>query len=333
MHLKRTVAVGLSLAGTAAAGVLKPRSTLKCNADNCLRAIRASHIPTRLAQASIDCSQFLAGIIGGGGGEQHATYTITESATITSVSTITLPTTTTDDFHTTQTATAGLETIIVTVPLPGGQTAKKRQAIITIPAYASLCSGPVRFTSACACIGVASVPPAETCSHTETVSTTITIPATETVYTTATETTTLATTTTATPQEIVTSVYRYRIRTFDGTTAAYLKALQGPVYLVEDIAEATYFTSGTGLGSVYSADDLALALQAFGNGSNLAYVQMDDTDLSFQYFPIQCEVNPGGNKLDCQHGISNVFGRIGQNLIFGPSDIQVDALLELTAVA
>ncbi|RVD90410.1 uncharacterized protein DFL_001376 [Arthrobotrys flagrans] len=329
MLLKRTLSIGLSLAGTATAVALVPRSI--CHADYCLRALRASQIPTRLPQASVDCSRFLSGI-GAGGEEQHATSTITSSTTVTSITTITLPTTITDSLTTTTTTTAATETSTVTIPLPGPETQKKkRQIVVTIPSYASLCSGPVRYTSACACIGVTSVPAAvETCSQTTTVSTTITISTTETVYTTATETSTLAATTTATPEEVIKSVYTFKIRSFDGTNTAYLRSAgAGLVRIVDDIADATYFSLDTTSGPLMSGVRKALVL---GDGSEITYINMDEGDAGGQYQPIECSLGQE-NKLECEFFGSRYFGATDNFLVFGPEEGEAEVDLVLTAFA
>ncbi|KAK6339734.1 hypothetical protein TWF718_009128 [Orbilia javanica] len=85
--------------------------------------------------------------------------TVTEYYTVSEISQETVYTTQVDTLFETHTeviedtATTILpgQTSIVTVYNPA---LKKRQASPTIPAFASPCSGEVRFTSACSCIGV-----------------------------------------------------------------------------------------------------------------------------------------------------------------------------------
>ncbi|KAK6502703.1 hypothetical protein TWF506_003278 [Arthrobotrys conoides] len=283
----------------------------------------------------MDCSAFLSVFIGGGGEEEEprTTFTIISSTTITLTETVTLPTTTTDDFLSTQTTITGIpETTTITLALPMPDTLKKRQGILTIPEYASPCAGPMRFSSACACIGVASVP-IETITDTTTVETIITIPTVATVYTTATETATSITITTTAPQKVIETVYRFRVRTFDGTNTIYLEGL--PYSLVgftQDQSAATYFEMNSANGRVYLVDDREQMIQVLGEGSTPREVLIDDYDTSFQRTPLQCEIKQPGNKLECKLGNSSVFGKQGQFLRFGPVGMSVDAPLELTAI-
>ncbi|KAF3195419.1 hypothetical protein TWF225_003804 [Orbilia oligospora] len=121
-----------------------------CAADNCLRAIRAT---SRLSSASAACSAYIEQTI------TLPTVTVTEYYEISEIAQETVYTTQVDTLFDTytsvieDTATTTLpgSTSIVTVY---NRALKKRQAAPTIPAFASPCSGEVRFTSACSCIGV-----------------------------------------------------------------------------------------------------------------------------------------------------------------------------------
>jgi len=104
-------------------------TTTACVADNCLRAIRASAFPTRLGTA--DCSSYFITTV------TPATYT----TTVTPTNTVTV-------FNNKRRRAAGA------APEP---TLEARQVTVVpsaIPAYASPCSGSVRYSSACSCIGV-----------------------------------------------------------------------------------------------------------------------------------------------------------------------------------
>ncbi|KAF3935110.1 hypothetical protein ABW19_dt0205519 [Dactylella cylindrospora] len=93
-------------------------TSAKCNADNCLRALRGTHKgTTRPLAASTDCSSYFV-----------------------------------------STATAVLSTITVTETVTTGAPVPliKRDgaATKTLPKYASACGGPRRYSSACKCLGV-----------------------------------------------------------------------------------------------------------------------------------------------------------------------------------
>ncbi|RVD89726.1 uncharacterized protein DFL_000721 [Arthrobotrys flagrans] len=162
-------------------GLCGSANATACNADNCLRAVRAT---LKLPQASADCSSFLRSTFTPG------IRTVTEYSTISELAE--------DIYFATQTSTVRetLTSVIketATTEIPGtiktetsyDLALKKRQAAPTIPAYASPCSGPVRYTSACSCIGVTGpiVVTAPTPSTTLTLPTTITY-STETIVTT-----------------------------------------------------------------------------------------------------------------------------------------------------
>ncbi|KAK8131678.1 hypothetical protein PG984_008116 [Apiospora sp. TS-2023a] len=116
-----------------AAAAFEPRNNNGCNADNCARAVTG----TRLGSASVsayrqDCTSFM-------------------SATVTPpTSTVTVTTTpdTCDEDEAPQTLMRRVH--------------QKRAEGVTVfptavPAYASACSGAVRYSSACSCWGVSAV--------------------------------------------------------------------------------------------------------------------------------------------------------------------------------
>ncbi|KAK6345840.1 hypothetical protein TWF730_010183 [Orbilia blumenaviensis] len=156
-----------------AAAVVK-RAGGQCHADNCLRALRASQFPTRLPQATLDCRGLIDVTV------TAPVVTITEYSTTSQTNTVTIPTTLVEIVHDTftdvkpVTATTEITANQVSIPI-------KRAATVTLssstsfPAYASPCSGIVRFSSACSCIGVT----ARTVTASATPSTTITLPTTE----------------------------------------------------------------------------------------------------------------------------------------------------------
>ncbi|KAK6351317.1 hypothetical protein TWF718_004481 [Orbilia javanica] len=88
-----------------------------CNANNCLRALRATNIATRLSQASADCTRIV-----------DVTYT-PPASTITEYAAG--PTTTITDLYD-----------------------KRAVTSVGLPSYASDCASFYHFSSACSCIGV-----------------------------------------------------------------------------------------------------------------------------------------------------------------------------------
>ncbi|KAF3102592.1 hypothetical protein TWF706_005232 [Orbilia oligospora] len=117
-------------------------TSTKCIEDNCLRAIRATNFPTRSGTA--DCNSYFASIVTPPVStywydSEYTVYDYTEVVTETITTTLTTATTT-------------------ILPEVGSQTLEKRDEPITniatsIPAYASPCSGSIRYSSACSCIG------------------------------------------------------------------------------------------------------------------------------------------------------------------------------------
>ncbi|KAI9740804.1 MAG: hypothetical protein M1835_003123 [Candelina submexicana] len=207
--MKTSLLFILSTAEAAFGGaILECTGTTACNADNCLRAVRAT-AATRLPQASSDCSSFLKATV------TPATVTSTASTTTTTtvVSTVTQTQTTYSIIGDGSQVTArdalpepSIEARInspnapqlgrrddVKIPSPNKEspvTLAARQATVvpsSVPTYASACSGTVRYSSACSCIGVTA-----TTSTAPAPTTTVTT----TFVSTASSTTTVQTTTT-----------------------------------------------------------------------------------------------------------------------------------------
>ncbi|KAK6523681.1 hypothetical protein TWF281_001656 [Arthrobotrys megalospora] len=130
-----------------ATAILPVQSTTltKCIEDNCLRAIRATNFPTRSGTA--DCSSYFATIVTPPVSTswfdwEVITYDYTEVVTETVTTTLTTATTTITPQGSTETLTAEKRDEPITNPATA------------IPAYASPCSGSIRYSSACSCIGV-----------------------------------------------------------------------------------------------------------------------------------------------------------------------------------
>ncbi|KAK6525592.1 hypothetical protein TWF281_010648 [Arthrobotrys megalospora] len=148
----------LSLLTTVSASVIDPRAA--CNADNCLRAVRATQFGSR---GFNDCLSYW-----------QTTYTpptqtqyTTETAPATVTETLTLTTTTTVPVsltvQTPSTSTVTLPTTFTNIQTMGIQFNKRQQLPgpvqqgNTIPSYASACSGTIRYSSACSCIGISTI--------------------------------------------------------------------------------------------------------------------------------------------------------------------------------
>ncbi|KAK6520960.1 hypothetical protein TWF506_001196 [Arthrobotrys conoides] len=176
----RSIVLALGAISISAVSATEKCARAVCNADNCLRALRATNTPTRLAQASADCTRII-----------DVTYTPpvvtkTEYSTISQTDTSTIPSTLVKSFSDTQTdviqATATTD-LLTTITIQAN--IEKRVATstsISFPSYATPCSGFYRFSSACSCIGV--TPRIITVTAP---STTVTIPVTETIVTSVTQ--------------------------------------------------------------------------------------------------------------------------------------------------
>ncbi|KAJ6256904.1 hypothetical protein Dda_7787 [Drechslerella dactyloides] len=186
-----TAALAL-LVGSAAA---LPAS--RCDADNCLRAVRNTEKNPR---GSTDCLSYFRTTVTPAvstvttTNTAHATATTTDSV----VHTDTVSQTATETEHTTATVIVPFTVTVQETQYSAG-IAKRQQTDIpsAIPNYASWCSGAVRYSSACSCMGVTG--------------TTVTIPA---ETTTATTDTTVTDTTTTVTETISTEI----VTVFDATT-------------------------------------------------------------------------------------------------------------------
>ncbi|RKU43786.1 hypothetical protein DL546_004996 [Coniochaeta pulveracea] len=157
-------------------------ASARCNADNCLRAIRAT---SRLPLASTDCASLLDFTV------TPSTVTLTEYSTTPQTDTVTIPTTVISTLHDTFTTIVhATSTVVSSATVTASAVPAKRDASDGIPAYASPCSGLVRFSSACSCIGVT----AKTVTAV-TPSTTVTLPVTSTSLTSITQAVTTSSTT------------------------------------------------------------------------------------------------------------------------------------------
>ncbi|KAK6345841.1 hypothetical protein TWF730_010184 [Orbilia blumenaviensis] len=310
-----------------------------CNADNCLRALRASQTPTRLSQASADCTRIIDVTY------TPPTVTKTEYTTITETSTLQIPDTIVQSFYDTQTdvieATATTDQLVTTTR----QLVKRiaTSSSISFPSYATPCSGFYRFSSACSCIGV--TPRIHTAS---TPSTTITLPVTETSLTSVTNVvdttsvtitdatvvvTTTATTVTNTivttvdpppPAEITEGVAALYIsgvtqNTYMGTYSETADALRAG--LTTDKGGAIELRIDAATGYLMSGDKAATG-HADVNSSGLitALVFYKPSDFSSTIRPYVCSTDPSGF-LNCIMG--NPATAVPLVFVFRPSRIWV----------
>jgi hypothetical protein len=189
MHSSLFVALAALLPSVAAAGT--------CNADNCLRAIRATKRP-----GLKDCNQYLEKTVT----PDAVTVTTVETQTQTVTPTVYISVTDSRLVLVTATQTQLVtQTSFVTVTQTVNSIFNKRQqtaAPLAVPLYASACSGAVRYSSACSCLGASEATvTAEAPTVTATAFTTVTVsPITVSIPTTVTtvEVTTIASTQTVT---------------------------------------------------------------------------------------------------------------------------------------
>ncbi|KAF3802331.1 hypothetical protein GCG54_00003790 [Colletotrichum gloeosporioides] len=122
MQFFNTIALASGLISAVNAIAAPAANPTKCNADNCLRQIRASAFPTRSGIA--DCQAF-----------QTVTSTVVTTTTVAAAA-----------------AAAKVKRAVVDPNNMITQVAKR--AAPTIPAYASGCSNSAQYASACSCAGV-----------------------------------------------------------------------------------------------------------------------------------------------------------------------------------
>ncbi|KAL8815150.1 MAG: hypothetical protein Q9223_005685 [Gallowayella weberi] len=138
-HIQSSLLLGLGLYFVdALAGPLNlDQRAPQCSADNCARAVTGT-APSNppLATRKADCASFFG------------TSTVTpQQVTVTQTATVTSPVT-----QTASTTTTAILTATVTNLAKRANRLEERAG--TVPAYASPCSGTVRYSSACSCFGV-----------------------------------------------------------------------------------------------------------------------------------------------------------------------------------
>ncbi|KAK6523876.1 hypothetical protein TWF281_001842 [Arthrobotrys megalospora] len=190
----RSLTLVLSLLASSALAHCSSTTLRACNANNCLRAVRATNSPTR----TLDCSSYFKTTVTPAivTHTDYVTVTSTYSETLSLTETNTEFATLTNDVFETATVTESITTTITVSPPAAPSKVKRQQTVIpsSIPAYASSCPDAAAYSSACSCIGVVATTitvAAPSTTVTETISQPITI--TETSQETITITTTDAT--------------------------------------------------------------------------------------------------------------------------------------------
>ncbi|EWC44092.1 hypothetical protein DRE_07227 [Drechslerella stenobrocha 248] len=143
-----SIAVTLFITGATA---LPAAAVSQCHADNCLRAVRAS-----ARTGALDCSSYFRTTITPAIATVTVTNTVFATATLTEdvVQTDTVLTTTTETLHTTATEFIPFtETVQETRYSSAIFKRQETEMTSDIPSYATACSGAVRYSSACSCVG------------------------------------------------------------------------------------------------------------------------------------------------------------------------------------
>ncbi|KAK6356070.1 hypothetical protein TWF718_000444 [Orbilia javanica] len=236
-----------------------------CNADNCLRALRATQIATRLPQASADCARIIDVTY------TPPTVTKTEYETTTETNIVTIPSTLVKSFYDIKTdIISDTATTAVTITKTINQAAANKRDVsstsISFPSYATPCSGFYRFSSACSCIGVtpriitAPAPSTTiTISSVEISSTSVT-EIVETTSTTITTATVSVTTTATTVTNTATATKTEQVPDVTGLGRVYINGAVANSYFGERI-----FRSAS-VASVTTDVNAAMPLRLDGNG-------------------------------------------------------------------
>ncbi|KAK6342052.1 hypothetical protein TWF730_001534 [Orbilia blumenaviensis] len=176
-----------SLVFAAAASVVHATSSTKCNADNCARAVTGTAVKLALESRRADCSSFFRTTVTPDVFTEVVWETVTPFTVTPVTNTETVFVATVTEYNTVATTTSFI------TQQPPVKRGLDRRAVTevpsVVPAYASPCSGTVRYSSACSCWGVAHETieaPTPTVIVTSTESATATVTGTVTEYKTST---------------------------------------------------------------------------------------------------------------------------------------------------
>lgn len=245
-----------------------------------------------------------------------------------------------------QTLTASAVTTTQTLPVPlAGRKQRRQQSVIpqAIPSYASACSGTVRYSSACSCVGAtASTTYAPTPLKTITVSstythTTVTVLTTvQTVTGAVTVATKTVTTTDATVTPVATvsahGLFYIQVQSGAGLTGKYVENqwFRDPPYA--DFSYLNFLASSTDEASTFYLDASGYLRPSDRDGMYVIYpdtgfadrvfMWVDEDSIPSNYAFMHCSITANTNVLACGsesvHGADAFSACITQNL-FGPS--------------
>ena len=336
----------------------------KCNANSCYRQVVASAFPTR--HTSADCSSFLAITVTPSIVTISETVTATQTATITNTETVdfTVLTTASDIETVTATSTDFVITTddvfeTVTVQTPAVTVIPRAATVVLpsgVPTYASACTSPGQYASACSCIGVLPftvVAPTPSTTVTVTLRPTVTLTASATVSvgTTETLTTLLTVTTTEVISEPVTATETIQTTVTPTPPCASLFVLQA-----SPSQYATLYFNGRSSAMKISNTNAASAAQfsidatgrimeksdsnfvgsaIYGEqvtGSNMYPVDFNTQEFiqgnSLSY--VLCSIDPVTSVLSCSCGVNHIM-QIAQSAVYLGLSVSAP-LLTLTAV-
>ena len=356
---------GVLLLGSFQATAASKCNPNKCDANNCYRQVVASAFTTR--HNSADCSSFLATTI--------TPSTVTISRTVSAPQTVTVTNTETVDFTilTTQTdiqtATAISTDIItdvvtetVTVQPTLSSAFQIAPRVVTglpglssaVPPYASSCTSPGQYASACSCIGILPstvTAPTPSTTVTVTISPTVTLTesATISIGTTQAITTLLTVTTTEVISKSVTASETVQIT---ASAAPTVPCQDGPPTFVLQVDPLHYVTEGSDDGLRYmevSFTDISNAVQFTWDSdvtpahlldipcSNLgedcgasiprdstfseAYLPTDDQGIADDLIGLLCSIDSVSSSLSCTtgFGVAGGFQLQGSSVFFSTS--------------
>ncbi|KAF3078333.1 hypothetical protein TWF569_008154 [Orbilia oligospora] len=265
--MKSVVFLVATAATSVSASVLLPRAG--CNADNCLRGVRATQHGDR---GYNDCLSYWRTTYTPSVSTEYTTVII--PTTTASTDSITLTTTILDTL-TTLTPTTITETIPTTFTETktlnnGGSQINKRNCVVqhgnTIPTYASFCSGTSRYSSACSCLGVSTIftvtAPAPTTTETITATSTVTTPTSITIKTESITTTDATVTLPSTSKTTVTTGP-------SETVIAFALQVVGPPQFANQYLRAYEYSGPTAIGLRLTTDrSLASTIYLHPNKEN-----------------------------------------------------------------
>ncbi|KAF3923639.1 hypothetical protein ABW21_db0206205 [Orbilia brochopaga] len=356
MLLIKSLALGLGIVGSASAAVvnLHARASLVCNADNCLRAVRAAQPVTRLAEASADCSSYMGlGGLAAVAEPTTSTVTVTVTASFSETSTSTLESTSTVEVHVIATSTVqNADTLTVTSPPPSLATPfKRRDEVSQLPSWAAgPCSVASRFTSACACIGVTSLPAIDVPPPQQVVTTvTVTVSETASFVATVTSVTDVSVTVTDSTTTVTQAAATSSILAFKLSVAYPPEANKpteyvncdtsmegGACFMKETIGDATTFYMPSTGGTLATHDQWQQEVGGYPDTVSFLEILPPDVWSEIGGESVKCSID-SSNKVTCAFGGSysttNILGSVNYEGTTDPGDYNDYLLLVNSDIA